>query len=108
ALQWMDLSSPSLEIDNASVRLPQNWQQWSMDLMELQLERRETQATLDADTIASLRDIFARLEDKAGSTAMARHLRKLTIPKQVVVYYRGDTVRSEQTLKKQADNEYAG
>jgi hypothetical protein len=39
---------------------------------------------------------------------MARRLRKLVIPNQVVVYYRGETVRSEQTLKKQADNEYSG
>ena len=79
-----------------------------MDLIELQLENREAMAALDADTIQSLRDVLSRLEEKAGSPAMSRRLRKLAVPNQVVAYYRGETVRSEQTLKKQADNEYSG
>jgi hypothetical protein len=39
---------------------------------------------------------------------MARKLRMLMVPDVVVVYYKGETVRSEQTLKKEASQEYSG
>src|SRR5262249_49555002 len=59
-------------------------------------------------TILAVRNVLERLEEKAASLAMSRRLRKLATPNKVVVYYRGETVRSEQTLKKQGDNEYSG
>jgi hypothetical protein len=108
ALRWTDLSRRFLRIDTASTRLPPAWRQWSMDQIEAQLEQSVPAAGLDADTAQALRSVFDRLEEKAASFTMTRRLRKLIIPNQVVVYYRGETVRSEQTLKKQADNEYSG
>jgi hypothetical protein len=95
-------------MDPSSVGLPESWQQATVDQIEMQLDNRDAVASLDESTMLSVRDILNRLEEKADSPVMARRLRKLTIPNQVVVYYRGETVRSEQTLKKQADNEYSG
>jgi hypothetical protein len=108
ALRWTDLSPQLLGMDTASIPLPSAWRQAGVDQIEAQLEKGEAGAALDADGAQALRGILDRLEEKAASFAMARRLRKLVIPNQVVVYYRGDTVRSEQTLKKQADNEYSG
>jgi hypothetical protein len=39
---------------------------------------------------------------------MSRKLRKLQVPDEVYVLYKGATSSNEQTLKKQGDNEYAG
>jgi hypothetical protein len=108
ALRWTDLSPQLLGMETASIPLPAAWQQATVDQIEWQLERPEATGALGADTLQSLRDVFARLEEKTASAGLARRLRKLIIPNQVVVYYRGDTVRSEQTLKKQANNEYSG
>lgn len=108
ALRWTDLNRQLLGMDPASIRLPAGWQDWTVDTIELQLEKREAMTVLDEETLQSLREAFVRLEETASSPAMSRRLRKLVIPNQVVVYYRGETVRSEQTLKKQADNEYSG
>jgi hypothetical protein len=108
ALRWTDLSPRLLGMDTASIRLPPTWREWSIDQIAAQLEKAEAVAALDADTAQLLRGVFERLEEKTASFAMARRLRKLAIPNQVVVHYRGDTVRSEQTLKKQAENEYSG
>jgi hypothetical protein len=107
ALRWTDLGQ-LLDIDPTSLQLPESWQQRSVDLIETQLDKREVGVALGEETILSLRDLLRRLEEKADSPAMARRLRKLAIPNQVVIYYRGETVRSEQTLKKQPDNEYSG
>ncbi|HLJ93669.1 MAG TPA: hypothetical protein VKU02_10815 [Gemmataceae bacterium] len=108
ALRWSDLGPNLLGSDAPSVPLPEDWQQWSVDRIESQLENREVVATLNGDMVSALRNVFERLEERAESLGMARRLRKLTIPNQVVVYYRGETVRSEQTLKKQSDSEYSG
>src|SRR5262249_9102490 len=106
ALRWTDLSPQLLGMDNASIPLPTSWRDKTLDFIELQLEKPEATAMLDANVMQSLRDALDRLEEKADSPAMSRRLRKLAVPGQVVVYYRGETVRSEQTLKKQADHEY--
>jgi hypothetical protein len=108
ALRWTDLNSQLLDVDMGSVQLPATWQHATADLIELELESPEATAVFGTDTVQSLREVFARLEEKAASPVLARRLRKLAIPNQVVVYYRGETVRSEQTLKKQANNEYSG
>jgi hypothetical protein len=107
ALLWTDLPE-LLDRDPASVQLPDGWQQWPLDRIELQLAKREAIAALDPDKVLALQNVIERLEEKAGSPALARRLRKLQTPNKVVVYYRGETVRSEQTLKRQSDNEYSG
>jgi hypothetical protein len=106
ALQWSDLSPQLLGVDSHAIPLPESWRQWPVDVIELQLDKEN--ASLDPNTMQALRNLFQELEQKASSSSMARRLRKLAIPNQVVVYYRGETVRSEQTLKKQANNEYSG
>src|SRR5438132_8213754 len=61
-----------------------------------------------AETVAAARRTLTDLDALVEQPAMARRLRKLVVPDLVTVYYKGDTMRSEQTLKKEAANEYAG
>jgi hypothetical protein len=108
AMQWHDLTPELLGSEAIPHALPAGWETWSLDRVETELDRPEAHATLDADTWLALRDVFAQLHARAASPRLARRFRELTIPDAVVVYYQGQTVRSEQTLKKQADNEYSG
>jgi hypothetical protein len=107
-LQWSDLTPDVLGAPVPAIHLPADWHAPTLDQIELRLDKPENQKMLDADTVLALRDVFAQLDERAGSARMGRRLRKLHIPEKVTVYYRGDTIRSEQTLKKQAGNEYAG
>ncbi|HLN27627.1 MAG TPA: hypothetical protein VK395_07765 [Gemmataceae bacterium] len=107
-LRWRDVSADLLGAPSVPGQPPAEWQDWTMDEIELALEKPEAHASLDANTRLALRDVFAQLEAQATAPRMARRLRMLRIPDLVTVYYRGDTIRSEQTLKKQADNQYSG
>src|SRR5205807_7509039 len=55
-----------------------------------------------------IRAVFDKLEEQAASPHMARRMRKLIVPEVVVVKYKGATIRSEQSLKKEAGQEYSG
>jgi hypothetical protein len=103
-MKWQDLT-PEL-VGGKLVTL--EGQTGSLDEIEQRLDNSETQPVFDADTQLALRDILARLHARAESPEMARRVRELTIPEKVLVYYRGETIRSEQTLKKQTDNQYSG
>jgi hypothetical protein len=107
-MQWSDLNPQLLGSATLPALPPAGWQGWTMDDIELELDKPETQASLAPDVFGGLRSIFSQLEEQAASPRMARRLRQLQIPDKVLIYYRGDTVRSEQTLKKQADQQYSG
>jgi hypothetical protein len=107
ALRWADLSSHRLGFKHVP-GLPADWQQYTVDQVELALDKPETQTTLDADALLGFRNFLSRLDERASAPGMARILRKLEIPKAVTVYYQGATVKSEQTLKRQADYLYSG
>jgi hypothetical protein len=81
---------------------------WTLDEIETHLSRPETQNTIDADTNEKLRDVFTRLDQHAADPAMRRTLRKLLVPTQVHVRYRGVHDGGELTLQPQGDNEYKG
>src|SRR5262249_38328643 len=72
------------------------------------LDKADTHATLAADTQAALRDVLAKLQERARLPEMSRRFRVLTIPDTVYVNYSGRNTRSEMTLKQVNDNEYEG
>ncbi len=81
---------------------------WTVDEIETHLNRPESQDTIDQETNEKLRDLFARLEQRAADPAMRRSLRKLTVPTEIKVRYRGVHDGGELTLQPQGDNEYKG
>jgi hypothetical protein len=109
AMKWSDITTSlyGKELPSTSL-LPDGWRDWTLDQIELQLDKPETKAGMAANTSIALIEVFSQLEARAQDPHMARKFRQLVIPKDVTVYYKGETVRSEQTLKKQAENEYAG
>jgi hypothetical protein len=106
-LRWKDLNRQILGEPVPRGLLPESWQEWTLDQLELELQKPEASVGL-GDKITELSDLITRLETRVDSPRMERLVRKLVIPEKVVVYYRGETTRSEQTLKKQSDNEYSG
>jgi hypothetical protein len=105
ALTWADLTAGALGLRAEPAIVPAEWQDWPVDRIEMAMDKADLPVTVQAE---ALRQAFQQLEQKAADPSMARRLRKLLIPDGVVVYYRGETIRSEQTLKKQADQEYSG
>jgi hypothetical protein len=108
AMKWTDLNADLYGKELPAVTLPAGWQDWTIDRIELELAKPETQNTMAVEPRLKWQDIFVQLENRGSSPRLARRFRMLELPKIVTVYYRGETVRSEQSLKPQADNEYSG
>jgi hypothetical protein len=108
AMTWADLGRKSIGVDAPSDVLPADWQNQTLDWIELQLDKDQAHATVSADTYLKVRTVLEQLQEKAEQPSMERRFRMLEIPAVVTVYYQGETVKSEQTLKKQNDNEYSG
>ncbi len=108
AMNWSDLTPDLLGADLPTDILPAAWQGWTIDQIELQLDKPEAHAALDADTRINIQNVLAQLHARAESPRMARRFRDLQIPDEVKVYYQGETVRSDQSLSKLGDNEYSG
>jgi hypothetical protein len=81
---------------------------WTLDEIEMHLDRDDAHATLEPQTKDALRDVLSRLQQRAADPAMRRTLRMLIVPTQVSVRYRGVSGGGELTLQKQGDNEYTG
>jgi hypothetical protein len=81
---------------------------WSLDEIELRLNRSDAHATLPAETKDLFRSVLDKLEQRAADPAMRRTLRMLKVPTTAMVYYRGASGGGEMTLQKQGDNEYTG
>lgn len=77
-----------------------------LDELELSLDRERSK--LPADTIIAMRSAFEKLDGIGRLPSLGRTFRVLGIPDTVTVYYKGDTIRSEMTIKKEANNEYPG
>lgn len=105
-LAWHDVK-PSLVGAAVTIpELPPAWRDWTVDHIELELDKQ--QDALPAQTHLDLRNLLEKLEELAARPDMARRLRQLRPPDQITVYYRGDSMRSEQTFQRQAEHEYTG
>jgi hypothetical protein len=105
-LLWHDLKPSLLGNDVAIPAIPDAWQAWTVDRIETTLDKQESE--LPANVHLGIRNVIARLEELAEKPQMARRLRNLKIPPEITVYYRGDTVRSEQTFQRHNEQEYTG
>jgi hypothetical protein len=103
--RWQELYRILEEPDFKDTRA--KWRYWTIDQINVQLAKPEA-ATEFQGRASEIGEVLTELERRVASPRLERIVRRLTIPDKVVVYYRGETTRSEQTLKKQADNEYAG
>src|SRR5439155_26233662 len=80
----------------------------TVDEVELLLDKGEVHQTLPASAHEAMRNILTTLEERAGQPSLSRKLRRLEIPESVSVTYKSVTSKSDMTLQKQGDNEYAG
>ncbi|MGH7173093.1 MAG: hypothetical protein ACRELG_22660 [Gemmataceae bacterium] len=114
ALSWFDLTPDLLGAAVPDIALPDDWKVREMsagltlDEIELNLDKSETHKTLAADTKEGMRNVLDRLEGRATDPALSRTLRKLAIPEEVLLIYKGDTTNSQTTMQRLADNEYTG
>lgn len=111
ALRWADLT-PAL-LGEAVPSLPEEWfaanRDWTVDRVEGRLDQEAVrQNVVLRDQYLALKGALDKLGERASQSSMNRKLRKLEIPDTVTVYYKGDTIRSEMTLKKEGENEYSG
>ena len=81
-----------------------------MDRLSLQKDKKEVKERLMIDfpdAKKALDEIFVELADLADSARFSRKLRRLSIPKTVTVYYRGDNTKNSSEHLKLPDNKYA-
>jgi hypothetical protein len=114
ALSWFDLTPELLGAAVPDIALPAEWKPREMgagltlDEIELDLDKTETHKTLAPETQEGLRNLLTQLEERANDPAMNRTLRKLTIPEEAQLIYKGNTTNSQTTMQRLADNEYTG
>ncbi len=114
ALSWFDLSPELLGAAVPDIVLPAEWKPREMstgltlDEIELNLDKTETHKTLAAEAQEAMRNVLAQLEERANDPAMNRTLRKLTIPEETLLIYKGNTTNRQTTMQRLADNEYTG
>jgi hypothetical protein len=114
ALSWFDLTPELLGTAVPDITLPADWKVrelragLTLDEIELNLDKSETHKTLAAETKEGMRNVLDQLEDRANDPALSRTLRKLAIPDEVLLIYKGNTMSSQTTMQRLADNEYTG
>jgi hypothetical protein len=108
SMHWSDLTADLLGKHFDPNLLPAEWRDLPLDDIELHVDRPENATSLDGGTRQAIHDVFSQLDARSASPRFERSFRKLEIPREVIVYYKGDTVRSEQSLQKQAGPEYSG
>lgn len=77
---------------------------FSVDDVDLQLAREENR---DLPEAQELRDFLTRLDRQAALPEMRRTLRKLIVPEDVQVIYKGATIGAKQTLQQMENNQYS-
>lgn len=113
-LSWFDLTPELLGAAVPNIPLPADWKVrdlragLTLDEIEQNLDKSETHKTLAAETQEGMRNILDLLESRADDPALSRVLRKLTIPDEVLLLYKGNTTSSQTTMQRLADNEYEG
>jgi hypothetical protein len=114
ALSWFDLTPELLGAPVPDLVLPADWKVrdggagLTLDEIELNLDKSETHKTLAPETQKGLRNVLAQLEERANDPALNRTLRKLTIPDEALLIYKGAATNSQTTMQRLADNEYTG
>jgi hypothetical protein len=114
ALSWFDLTPELLGAPVPNIALPADWKAREMsagltlDEIELNLDKSETHKTLAPETQEGMRNVLAQLEERANDPALNRTLRKLNIPEEVLLIYKGANTNSQTTMQRLADNEYTG
>lgn len=114
ALSWFDLTPKLLGAAVPEITLPAEWKAreigagLTLDEIELYLDKTETHKTLAPETKEALRDVLSQLEVRGTDPALSRTLRKLTIPEETLLIYKGNTTSSQTTMQRLADNEYTG
>jgi hypothetical protein len=114
ALSWFDLTPELLGAPVPEIALPAEWKAREMgagltlDEIELYLDKTETHKTLAPQTKEDLRNVLSQLEIRGTDPALSRTLRKLEIPEETLLIYKGNTTSSQTTMQRLADNEYTG
>ena len=84
-----------------------DWQEWSMDQIGQQMEETEVRTELrEVADYDALDEIFKQLKEKAAAPSMSRTLRKLVIPAEVAVTFRGEETGYNDVFKKHDGNKY--
>jgi hypothetical protein len=90
-----------------------NWQTWKMDKLFGQVNKlKETRVRIKLREInqgadlAALDEILAKLEELAAAPDMARTLRKLKVPEEIEVSFRGEEKSFAETKPLEAGNKY--
>jgi len=113
-LMWSDLDKL---LGKAPPPLPaeffKNGQDWSVDsvdaLTDDQRDDMRQKMNLAVPGVhAQLRGVIDQLTLLTSESAMSRTLRQLEIPEEVTLSYWGDNTQSDQTLRREDNNEYAG
>lgn len=106
AMKWTDLTPALLGSDVPTVDVPPEWDGWTLDHLELHMNRRDGRDNLPEETAKAIRNTFEQLKEQAKSPWLSRRLRGLDLPESVRILYRLGSTPNEQTFKKQGDNEY--
>jgi hypothetical protein len=90
-----------------AVRRLLDWHTWTVDQIELQLDRQPVRQALRAEGYyQALQNVLTELARLADTPAMSRTLRQLVIPPEIRVYYRGKTTKSDNWHGLQEDHKY--
>jgi hypothetical protein len=112
ALRWADLTEDLLGAPVPQESLPDEWRDWTVDQIELQMERPEVRRVLgdgpEGKPLLDLENVLSRLHERAAASSMSRRLRELVIPAQVEAKFTGATTSSEQTMPPGLNHEYSG
>jgi hypothetical protein len=111
-LRWDDLTEELLGAPVPQESLPEPWREWTMDQIELQMEKPEARRELgdgpEGRPLLDLDKVFEQLHERAATSSMSRRLRELVIPDQVEANFSGATTSSEQTMPPGVNREYSG
>jgi hypothetical protein len=103
-------TAPTLPADLAGV--PDDPAKWPVDrVQQVFVENPEVQAILGSrfeSDMAKITAVLKQLDDRAADPGMARTLRKLEIPREVSLSYKGAKTKVEMTLRGEANNEFTG
>ena len=87
-----------------------DWHNWKMDKLTQQLADPKVGAQLrdldNADSLNALEEIVAKLNELAESPGMTRTLRKLAIPEEIAVSFRGEASSFSDNRRAEAGNKY--
>ncbi len=103
-------TAPTLPADVTSV--PDDPAAWTVDRVEqvFQLDadvRKMLPAQFETD-LNAIGTTFEKLTSRAAEPAMSRTMRKLKIPDEVTLYYKGAKTRVDMKLRAEANNEFTG